>query len=212
MAKNLFSVPIFLICFREVLEAAIILSVLLALVEQIVARTQPSTISTSNPLPQAQSSTIIPDEPHTNLNDSVQDKLEPLHTSSEEIEDQYDRKLLKRMRLQVSPYTHLDLYLSFSNWWYPSLIHQIFSGTFSGLFISVCIGATFLAIYYTQLNDLYGHSEELWGKSLLALYQIIHIIPMTLYQSFDLLRGYLFRHCLWYDLRHGHHHDAHGSS
>ncbi|POV96254.1 hypothetical protein PSTT_15753 [Puccinia striiformis] len=36
MTANLFSVPIFLICFREVLEAAIILSVLLALIEQIV--------------------------------------------------------------------------------------------------------------------------------------------------------------------------------
>ncbi|KAI0032123.1 iron permease FTR1 [Vararia minispora EC-137] len=36
MARNLFSVPIFFIVFREVLEAAIIVSVLLGLVEQIV--------------------------------------------------------------------------------------------------------------------------------------------------------------------------------
>ncbi|KII91246.1 hypothetical protein PLICRDRAFT_105468 [Plicaturopsis crispa FD-325 SS-3] len=36
MAKNLFSVPIFFIVFRETLEAAIIVSVLLGLVEQIV--------------------------------------------------------------------------------------------------------------------------------------------------------------------------------
>ncbi|KAG6816328.1 hypothetical protein H0H87_006927 [Tephrocybe sp. NHM501043] len=36
MAKNLFSVPIFFIVFRETLEAAIIISVLLGLVEQIV--------------------------------------------------------------------------------------------------------------------------------------------------------------------------------
>ena len=36
MARNVFSVPIFFIVFRETLEAAIIVSVLLGLVEQIV--------------------------------------------------------------------------------------------------------------------------------------------------------------------------------
>ena len=36
MARDLFSVPIFFIVFRETLEAAIIISVLLGLVEQIV--------------------------------------------------------------------------------------------------------------------------------------------------------------------------------
>jgi hypothetical protein len=38
MTKNLFSVPIFFIVFRETLEAAIIVSVLLGLAEQIVSR------------------------------------------------------------------------------------------------------------------------------------------------------------------------------
>ena len=38
MAKNLFSIPIFFIVFRETLEAAIIVSVLLGLAEQIVSR------------------------------------------------------------------------------------------------------------------------------------------------------------------------------
>jgi high-affinity iron transporter len=36
MAKNLFSVPIFFIVFRETLEAVIIIAVLLGLVEQLV--------------------------------------------------------------------------------------------------------------------------------------------------------------------------------
>ena len=36
MGRNLFSVPIFFIVFRETLEAAIIVSVLLGLAEQIV--------------------------------------------------------------------------------------------------------------------------------------------------------------------------------
>ena len=45
MGKNVFSVPIFFIVFRETLEAAIIVSVLLGLVEQIVHT--PSTLPPS---------------------------------------------------------------------------------------------------------------------------------------------------------------------
>lgn len=45
MTKNLFSVPIFFIVFRETLEAAIIVSVLLGLAEQIV-HDDPGTAST----------------------------------------------------------------------------------------------------------------------------------------------------------------------
>ncbi|KAF5349294.1 hypothetical protein D9756_009367 [Leucocoprinus leucothites] len=52
MAKNLFSVPIFFIVFRETLEAAIIVSVLLGLVEQLVydenKETPPATSITGN--------------------------------------------------------------------------------------------------------------------------------------------------------------------
>ncbi|KAH9816728.1 iron permease FTR1/Fip1/EfeU [Melampsora americana] len=135
MVKSLFSVPIFLICFREVLEAAIILSVLLALVEQIVKRSPTSTHTPASSTPLDRNSHLITD---AELSDSDRDALDPVHTSSEDTRPEYDKKLVKRMRL------------------------QIFSGTFVGLFISVCIGATFLAIYYTQLNDIYGNSEELW--------------------------------------------------
>jgi len=49
MAKNLFSVPIFFIVFRETVEAAIIISVLLGLTHQIVTRASsrvPSTVVT----------------------------------------------------------------------------------------------------------------------------------------------------------------------
>ncbi|KAF9022231.1 Ftr1 protein [Hymenopellis radicata] len=47
MAKQLFSVPIFFIVFRETLEAAIIISVLLGLAEQIVQEDHPSHQSTA---------------------------------------------------------------------------------------------------------------------------------------------------------------------
>ncbi|KAF8956294.1 iron permease FTR1 [Flammula alnicola] len=46
MAKNLFSVPIFFIVFRETLEAAIIVSVLLGLAEQIVHNDHPQSTTT----------------------------------------------------------------------------------------------------------------------------------------------------------------------
>lgn len=42
---------------------------------------------------------------------------------------------------------------------------QILAGSLTGLFIAICIGAAFLAVYYTQLDDLYGNSEDLWGPS-----------------------------------------------
>ena len=50
MARNLFSVPIFFIVFRETLEAAIIISVLLGLVEQIVHQ-DPSLVPGAVPPP-----------------------------------------------------------------------------------------------------------------------------------------------------------------
>jgi len=50
MAKNLFSVPIFFIVFRETLEAAIIVSVLLGLAEQIVSRDPDSIEQVETPI------------------------------------------------------------------------------------------------------------------------------------------------------------------
>jgi high-affinity iron transporter len=48
MAKNLFSVPIFFIVFRETVEAAIIISVLLGLTQQIVnSRVSSTTVTES---------------------------------------------------------------------------------------------------------------------------------------------------------------------
>lgn len=46
MAKNLFSVPIFFVVFREALEAAIIVSVLIGLVKQVVSDLSPVPSST----------------------------------------------------------------------------------------------------------------------------------------------------------------------
>ena len=78
MPKNLFSVPIFFIVFRETLEAAIIVSVLLGLAEQIVTR-DPNFIEQ---LTQTQTS-----------NDSA---------NPEPVDDAVQRRrLLRKLRLQV---------------------------------------------------------------------------------------------------------------
>lgn len=39
---------------------------------------------------------------------------------------------------------------------------QIWAGTFVGFFIALCIGAAFIAVFYTKLNDLWAKTEQLW--------------------------------------------------
>ncbi|KAK0545182.1 hypothetical protein OC844_007387 [Tilletia horrida] len=55
----------------------------------------------------------------------------------------------------------------------------IFMGAFSGLFIAACIGAAFLAVFYTQANDLWGKAEELW-EGIFNLIAVCLITPMSL--------------------------------
>lgn len=80
MAKDLFSVPIFFIAFRETLEAAIIVSVLLGLAEQIVYE---------NPgrLTQVQTATVANDE--------------SLDEEALQVSEEDRRRLIKKLRIQV---------------------------------------------------------------------------------------------------------------
>lgn len=80
MAKDLFSVPIFFIAFRETLEAAIIVSVLLGLAEQIV-------YEDPGRLTQVQTPTVARDESKDE---------EALQVSEED-----RRRLIKKLRIQV---------------------------------------------------------------------------------------------------------------
>ena len=79
MTKNLFSIPIFFIVFRETLEAAIIVSVLLGLAEQIVSR-DPSFVADTQGLAEGDAANS-----ESGVDDSVQ-----------------RRRLLRRMRIQVN--------------------------------------------------------------------------------------------------------------
>lgn len=67
MSKSLFSVPIFFIVFRETLEAAIIISVLLGLVEQIVQedpnRATNPLAAITNDFKESSDSTPVPSDP-----------------------------------------------------------------------------------------------------------------------------------------------------
>ncbi|EED84852.1 iron permease FTR1 [Postia placenta Mad-698-R] len=71
MARNLFSVPIFFIVFRETLEAAIIVSVLLGLVEQIVHEDPNAIAAARRPRPQNENEEDPEDENEANEEDNA---------------------------------------------------------------------------------------------------------------------------------------------
>ncbi|OXG43970.1 high-affinity iron permease CaFTR1 [Cryptococcus neoformans] len=123
MAKDVFSVPIFFIIFRETVEAAIIVSVLLSFVEQLMLHGS-----------LAQDENDLSNENASN-NGSAGDAEAPTNS----ITDKERRaKLVKRMRI------------------------QIWAGTGVGFFIALCIGAAFIAVFYTTLNDLWADTEQIW--------------------------------------------------
>ena len=56
---------------------------------------------------------------------------------------------------------------------------QVLLGALTGLLIAFAIGAAFLAVFYTQVNDLYGKAEELW-EGIFNLVAVLLITPMSL--------------------------------
>ncbi|KAG8708718.1 high-affinity iron permease [Ceratobasidium sp. 394] len=149
MAKNVFSVPIFFIVFREALEASIVISVLLSLVEQIVLKAgagHPSLSSQvqqagSNPaLGRAQTRESKRSGQHTGANDPPAAQPEHDHGSEhggEGVPD-FKRRLIRKMRIQV------------------------FAGAGLGLIVALAIGAAFIAVWFTKVVDLFSSAEELW--------------------------------------------------
>lgn len=90
MGKNLFSVPIFFIVFRETLEAAIIVSVLLGLVEQLLFEKGKGSLAS----PSAITTADVSDTDSKNGSDS-----RPVEDDTTQ-----RRMLLKKLRIQVSPH------------------------------------------------------------------------------------------------------------
>ncbi|KAG8895869.1 high-affinity iron permease [Tulasnella sp. 403] len=156
---NVFSVPIFFIVFRETLEASIILSVLLALVEQIVlqpgSETSTATAFQPSQIDEPDGHKHDPtsgsdDEKHLRAHDHAAPQLPAGNTAEA-------RTLIKKMRIQV------------------------FAGASVGLFIALAIGAAFLAVWFTRLNDLFGANEELWEGSFdLVASVLIFVMGLTM--------------------------------
>lgn len=134
MARDLFSVTIFFIVFRETLEAAIIVSVLLGLVEQIIHE-DPSRLARIKDADQRND----PETPSEKLGDpSASDASSTPELTSPEDNDVVTKRLLRKMRL------------------------QIFLGAALGLLIAAGIGAAFIAVWFTQAADLWANTENLW--------------------------------------------------
>ncbi|KAG2209620.1 hypothetical protein INT46_007312 [Mucor plumbeus] len=62
---------------------------------------------------------------------------------------------------------------------YKRLRNQVWIGSAVGLFICICIGAAFIAVYYTVLSDLWGNSEDIW-EGVFSLVAVIMITAMGL--------------------------------
>lgn len=93
MTKNLFSVPIFFIVFRETLEAAIIVSVLLGLAEQIVDE-DPSRIAGVAP----PSSSDIESDTKGGTSSDHAGSSSPAPFEDEKVQA---RRLVRKLRIQV---------------------------------------------------------------------------------------------------------------
>ena len=180
MARNLFSVPIFFIVFRETLEAAIIISVLLGLVEQIVnddpARlaTAPS-ISASDDSEKHAPDTLAAAAAASNSADPEKKSPTPDAASGEgeadvraqpelaavpAVDALSKRRLIRKMRIQVRARARSPSLPPGE----PDLTRprQIFAGSAIGLLIALAIGAAFIAVWFTKASDLWAKSEDLW--------------------------------------------------
>nr|ABE60665.1 Ftr1 protein [Phanerodontia chrysosporium] len=91
MGKNVFSVPIFFIVFRETLEAAIIVSVLCSLVEQIATDDKPLSQATTV-------AGALQDKPESPAADALADQPE-LESPEDALVRQ--RRFIRRMRWQI---------------------------------------------------------------------------------------------------------------
>jgi high-affinity Fe2+/Pb2+ permease len=98
MAQDLFSVTIFFVVFRETLEAAIIVSVLLSLVEQIVQE-QPDLAPTEQTL-------TIPTPPN-NSDPAIEQSAAHEHSTARDMEKlTLGPQIIRKLRLQVYIMSH----------------------------------------------------------------------------------------------------------
>lgn len=129
-----FSLPIYFIVFRESLEAAIIVSVLLSLVEQL---------------------THDDGQKHESQTQDSREKSSADTTVNVVADDETKRRLARKLRMQVR------LSINYTNSVHGRL-RQILLGAGFGFLLAFILGAAFIAVWFTQASDLYKKSEELW--------------------------------------------------
>lgn len=155
--NKVFAPSILFIAWRESMEASLVIGILLASVESLVKDDLPLpslSHEDSNGSTGEISSQGITNEKYGDPSSSVDRDMEGKTPSTEAVE--LERKVLIR---------HLR--------------KAIFLGATMGLLIAFCIGAAFLAVFYTQVNDLYGKAEELW-EGIFNLIAVILILPMSM--------------------------------
>ena len=149
MARDLFSVTIFFIVFRETLEAAIIVSVLLGLVEQIIHE-DPNRLAQLKDAEPRNDPESPPNEKKLDDPSASSDASSTPELTSPEGEDATAKRLLRKMRF------------------------QIFFGAALGLLIAGGIGAAFIAVWFTQASDLWANTENLWEGKRSRLSEVSH--------------------------------------
>ncbi|KAF8608850.1 iron permease FTR1 [Ceratobasidium sp. AG-I] len=162
MAKNVFSVPIFFILFRESLEASIIVAVLLSLVEQIVLKSGATHPSLSSQVHRGASSPSL-GRAQTRESKGTQGVTEAAADANPTDPDgahditETKRRLIRKMRIQV------------------------FAGAGIGLLVALAIGAAFIAVWFTKVVDLFASAEELWeGVFSLIASILIFVMGLTM--------------------------------
>ncbi|KAF5360240.1 hypothetical protein D9757_011876 [Collybiopsis confluens] len=100
MTKNLFSVPIFFIAFRETLEAAIIVSVLLGLAEQIVYE-DPGRLSHARNTLSAASGEETSESPTADISVAADGEIQR-------------RRLIRKLRIQIFAGAGIGLFIALS--------------------------------------------------------------------------------------------------
>ena len=162
MAGNLFSIPIFFIVFREALEASIIISVLLGLVEQIVLK---GNVYSPNPVTSHHSVGIQQDTPVSDNDTPTPVEEKPVGSGSiragHDNESTPGNTTPQDSTPEESPQGAEDT-ATIDKRLVRKLRWQIFLGAGAGFLIAVAIGAAFIAVWFTQAADLWSKSENLW--------------------------------------------------
>ncbi|OWB56789.1 hypothetical protein B5S28_g2703 [[Candida] boidinii] len=145
MWEDFFSVQIFFIILRETLESAIIVSVLLSFVKQSFDNDENDKFN----IP------VINNNNNNNSNYS-------LNSTDLRDQDQEQQIIENSSNLNPLAYTPLPKNSQKDEKLYRHLRLQIWVGAFLGLFICLCLGAVFIAIFYIIGNDIWSVAERIW--------------------------------------------------